>query len=195
LPKLALNMPSVKEKHLTEEEIGILVQTLKSRFEKHKNARELRWIDIETKLRALPDKLWSLEQMEATGGEPALFDFDKKTGEYIFMDFSTQSPSGRRNFCYDRKSLDDRKEFKPSNSALDVATEMGIELLTEDEYRQLQSLSKVDTTTSSWVFTPNNIRQLGGALFMDRRYDHVFIYHNGASSYYAARGFRGKLKV
>ncbi len=173
-----------------------LIRTLKIRFEKniirHKN---LEWDKVQLKLDANPEKLWSLNEMERTGGEPDIVGQNEKTGEYIFMDCSAETPNGRRNLCYDRKALDARKKFKPENSAVDMAAEMGIELLTEDQYRELQKLGKFDSKTSSWVKTPDEIRKLGGAVFCDRRYDHVFVYHNGADSYYGVRGFRGLLRV
>lgn len=175
-----------------------LLRVLKARFEKHMHRHKgLKWVDVEAKLDATKarDELWSLNEMERTGGEPDVVGFDKKTGEYIFYDCSAESPKGRRSLCYDREALEARKEFKPKNSAIDMATAMGIELLTEEQYQELQRLDKFDTTTSSWVQTPANIRKLGGAFFCDRRYDHVFTYHNGADSYYAARGFRGLLRV
>lgn len=173
-----------------------LLSTLKKRFEKNMSRHKgIEWTKIEAKLKAHPEKLWSLSEMERTGGEPDLLGHDKKTGEIIFVDFSAESPKERRSFCYDRKALDSRKEHKPKNNAMDMAAAMGIELLTEDEYRELQKLGNFDMKTSSWVKTPPNIRKLGGAIFCDRRYDTVFTYHNGAESYYAARGFRGSLKV
>ena len=173
-----------------------LLNTLKSRFEKNMRRHAgLDWARVEARLMANPDKLWSLSEMEATGGEPDVVAVDEKTGEIIFFDCSAESPAGRRNYCYDRQALDERKEFKPPNSAMDVAEAMGIEILTEDQYAQLQKLGAFDLKTSSWLKTPAEIRKLGGAIFGDRRYDHVFTYHNGASSYYAARGFRGALRV
>ncbi|HET8635245.1 MAG TPA: DUF4256 domain-containing protein [Acidobacteriaceae bacterium] len=169
---------------------------LKARFEKNKNRHKgLEWAKVRARLEANPEKLWSLSEMEKTGGEPDVVGLDKKTGEYIFYDCSAESPKGRRSVCYDREALDARKEFKPKNSAVEMAAEMGIELLTEEQYRELQQLGKFDTKTSSWVRTPPAIRKLGGAVFCDRRYDTVFLYHNGAESYYAARGFRGSLRV
>jgi hypothetical protein len=175
-----------------EELIGIL----KARFEKHKARHKgLEWTNVQARLEANPAKLWSLNEMEMTGGEPDVIGFDKKTGEYIFYDCSAESPKGRRSYCYDRAALDSRKEHKPANNAIDAAAEMGIELLTEQQYRDLQQLGIFDTKTSSWVETPADIRKHGGATFCDRRYDTVFLYHNGAESYYAARGFRGSLKV
>jgi len=173
-----------------------LLRTLKSRFEKNIGRHKgVDWSKVQAKLEAAPDKLWTLNEMETTGGEPDVVGHDKKTREYLFYDCSAESPIGRRSFCYDREALDARKENKPKNNALDVAASIGIELLTEEEYRELQKLGNFDTKTSSWVKTPLEIRKLGGALFCDRRYDTVFVYHNGAESYYAARGFRGWLKV
>ena len=153
------------------------------------------WAKVQAKLEANTGKLWSLNEMERTGGEPDVVGHDKKTGEYIFYDCSAESPKGRRSVCYDREALESRKEHKPKNNAVDMAAAMGIELLSEEQYRELQKLGDFDTKTSSWVQTPTAIRELGGALFCDRRYDHLFLYHNGAESYYAARGFRGSLKV
>jgi hypothetical protein len=172
-----------------------LLRTLQARFEKNKNRHTgLEWAKVQAKLEA-SEKLWSLHEMERTGGEPDVIGFDKKTGEYIFYDCSAESPKGRRSFCYDREALQSRKEHKPKDSATDMAATLGIELLTEEQYRELQKLGIFDTKTSSWVKTPPNIRKLGGALFCDRRYDTVFLYHNGAESYYAARGFRGSLRI
>jgi hypothetical protein len=169
---------------------------LKARFEKNMNRHKgLEWVRVQAKLEASPEKLSSLNQMETTGGEPDVVGFDKKTGEYIFYDCSVESPKGRRSLCYDREALEARKEHKPKDSAIDVATALGVELLTEEQYRQLQKLGEFDTKTSSWVKTPPEIRKLGGAVFCDRRYNTVFLYHNGADSYYAARGFRGSLRV
>lgn len=173
-----------------------LVGTLKDRFGKNMNRHKgLDWAKIQARLEANPEKLWSLNEMERTGGEPDVVGQDKKTGEYVFYDCSAESPKDRRSLCYDRKALEARKENKPRDNAIDVAAAMGVELLTEEQYRALQQLGKFDLKTSSWVNTPSNIRELGGALFCDRRYDHVFLYHNGADSYYAARGFRGSLRV
>ena len=173
-----------------------LLEALKARFEKHANRhRGLDWAKVQARLDANADKLWSLNEMESTGGEPDVVGHDKKTGEYVFFDCVAESPKGRRSLCYDREALESRKEHKPKSNAIDVAAAMGIELLTEEQYRQLQTLGEFDTTTSSWVKTPAAIRTLGGAIFCDRRYDHVFMYHNGAPSYYAARGFRGSLRV
>ena len=173
-----------------------ILRTLKARFEKNMNRHQgLEWTRVQAKLEASAEKLWSLHEMERTGGEPDVVGHDKKTGEYIFYDCSAESPKGRRSLCYDREALDSRKENKPKNNAMDMAAAMGIELLTEEQYRELQKLGNFDTKTSSWVKTPSNIRKLGGALFCDRRFDTVFVYHNGAESYYAARGFRGSLRV
>ena len=173
-----------------------LLKTLKARFEKNMNRHKgLEWAPVQAKLEANTEKLRSLHEMERTGGEPDVVGHDRKTGEYIFYDCSAESPKGRRSACYDREALESRKEHKPKANALDMAAAMGIELLAEEQYRELQKLGKFDTTTSSWIRTPAEIRKLGGALFCDRRYDHVFVYHNGAPSYYAARGFRGSLRV
>ncbi|HZM89761.1 MAG TPA: DUF4256 domain-containing protein [Blastocatellia bacterium] len=173
-----------------------LFRTLKDRFEKNVNRHKgLEWAQVQAKLEANTEKLWSLNEMESTGGEPDVVGQDKKTGEYIFYDCSAESPKGRRSLCYDGEALESRKEHKPKNSAMDMAAAMGVELLTEEQYRELQQLGDFDTKTSSWVKTPSDIRKLGGALFCDRRYDHVFLSHNGAESYYAARGFRGLLRV
>jgi hypothetical protein len=173
-----------------------LLSALKARFEKNMNRHKvLEWAKVQARLEANADKLWSLNEMERTGGEPDVVGHDKKAGEYSFYDCSTESPKGRRSLCYDRKALDGRKEHKPENSAMDLAAAMGIELLTEKQYRVLQRFGEFDTKTSSWVKTPSEIRELGGAVFCDRRYDQVFFYHNGAESYYAARGFRGLLRV
>lgn len=180
---------------LTAKEQSDLLETLAARFEKHKARHKgLSWGDVEARLKAHPKKLWSLQEMERTGGEPDVVDHDRKSGEIVFCDCSAESPD-RRSLCYDREALDSRKENKPAGSAMEMAEAMGIELLTEEQYRDLQKLGAFDTKTSSWIVTPADIRKRGGALYGDRRYDHVFIYHNGASSYYAARGFRGSLKV
>ncbi|KOP64604.1 hypothetical protein AMS62_04565 [Bacillus sp. FJAT-18019] len=179
----------------TEQREGLL-HTLRARFEKNMNRHTgLEWADVQAKLEANSEKLWSLHEMENTGGEPDVVGHDNKTGEYIFYDCSAESPKGRRSICYDREALDSRKEHKPKNNAVEMANDMGIELLTEEQYRVLQELGNFDTKTSSWVVTPASIRKLGGALFCDRRYDTVFVYHNGAESYYGARGFRGSLRV
>ena len=181
---------------LSLKETEELLKTLKTRFEKNKHLHKgIDWAKVETKLKAKPEKLWSLNEMESTGGEPDVVGFDKKRGEYIFYDCAADSPKGRRSFCYDRKALDSRKENKPKNNAIDAATAMGIELLTEEQYRELQQLGEFDTKTSSWVKTPDEIRKLGGAIFCDRRFNHVFTYHNGAESYYGGRAFRGSLRV
>jgi len=181
---------------LSSEQRDALLGTLKARFEKHMSRHtRLGWDAVEARLSAHPAKLWSLGEMERTGGEPDVVSYDKKTGEYIFRDCSAESPSGRRSTCYDGEALAARKEHKPASSALEMAAAMGIEILTEEHYRDLQTLGNFDTKTSSWVRTPADIRRLGGALFCDRRYGHVFVYHNGAESYYAARGFRGSLSV
>jgi Protein of unknown function (DUF4256) len=183
-------------KKLSPEQREELLRTLQARFEKNLNRHKgLDWAKVQAKLESNPEKLWSLYEMERTGGEPDVVGWDKKTGEYIFYDCSAESPKARRSVCYDREALEARKENKPKDSAIDIAAAMGIELLTEEQYRELQQLGDFDTKTSSWVKTPADIRKLGGALFCDRRYDHVFVYHNGADSYYAARGFRGSLRV
>lgn len=184
------------KKELSSKRAGELLVILQARFEKHMNRHKgIAWSKVQTKLELNPKKLWSLNEMETSGGEPDVIGFDKKTGEYIFYDCSAESPKGRRSLCYDGKALESRKEFKPKNNALDMAAAMGIELLTVEEYGNLQKLGEFDLKTSSWVATPADIRKRGGAIFADRRYDHVFIYHNGAESYYAARGFRGSLRV
>jgi hypothetical protein len=184
------------KKDLSPEQRQELLRTLKARFEKDMNRHEgLEWAKVQAKLEAHSEKLRSLSEMERTGGEPDVIGHDKKTGEYIFYDCSAESPKGRRSVCYDREALESRKENKPEDSAIDVAAAMGIELLTEEQYRELQELGNFDTKTSSWVKTPSAIRKLGGAVFCDRRYDTVFLYHNGAESYYAARAFRGSLRV
>jgi Protein of unknown function (DUF4256) len=181
---------------LSASQRDVLLKALKARFEKNMNRHKcLGWSKVEAKVEAAGDKLPSLHEMERTGGEPDVVGHDKGTGEYIFYDCSAESPKGRRSLCYDREALEARKEHKPKDSATDVAAAMGIELLTEEQYRELQQLGEFDTKTSSWIKTPPEIRKLGGALFCDRRYDTVFVYHNGAESYYAARGFRGRLKV
>ncbi|RNB83011.1 DUF4256 domain-containing protein [Brevibacillus nitrificans] len=183
-------------KELSPEQSQELLQTLKTRFEKNMNRHQgLEWASVQAKLEAHPDKLWSLHEMERTGGEPDVVEHDATTGEYAFYDCSADSPKGRRSICYDHEALESRKEHKPQTSAVEMAAAMGIELLTEEQYRELQKLGNFDLKTSSWVMTPDRIRKLGGALFCDRRYDTVFVYHNGAESYYAARGFRGLLRV
>jgi len=173
-----------------------LLEALQKRFEKNLNRhKDIEWNKVQAKLEAAPEKLWSLNEMERTGGEPDVIDYDKKTGEYMFYDCSAETPKDRRSICYDNEALEARKIHKPIDSAMNMASVMGIELLTEEQYRSLQQLGNFDTKTSSWIQTPTAIRKLGGALFCDRRYDNVFVYHNGADSYYAVRGFRGMLKV
>lgn len=184
------------KKELSPEQREELLNTLKARFDKNIDRHTgLEWANVQAKLEANIEKLWSLHEMEYTGGEPDVVGFDNKTGEYIFYDCSAESPKGRRSVCYDHEALESRKQHKPENSAVGMAAAMGIELLTEEQYRELQRLGNFDMKTSSWIITPASIRKLGGALFGDRRYDTVFIYHNGAESYYAARGFRGSLRV
>lgn len=186
----------MNKKNLSAGERAELLGTLKARFEKNMNRHKgLDWAKVGARLEANAEKLWSLHEMERTGGEPDVTGQDKKTGEYIFTDCSAETPDGRRNLCYDRQALDSRKEAKPKGSAMDMAAAMGIELLTEEHYRELQKLGRFDEKTSSWLGTPAAIRKLGGAIFGDLRYEHVFVYHNGASSYYGARGFRGWLRV
>lgn len=181
---------------LSKKQSDEILKTLKTRFEKNMNRhKNLAWAEVQAKLEANADKLWSLHEMDRTGGEPDVIGFDKKTGEYIFYDCAAETPKGRRSICYDREALDSRKENKPKDNAVGMASAMGIELLTEEQYRELQKLGEFDTKTSSWVKTPSPIRKLGGALFCDRRFDTVFLYHNGAESYYAGRGFRGWLRV
>ena len=184
------------KKELLPEEREQLFKTLKTRFEKNKSRHQnLDWEKVQIKLESSPEKLWSLNEMEKTGGEPDVVFFDEKTNEYIFYDCSAESPKGRRSVCFDSEAQESRKEFKPENNAIDMAAAMGIELLNEEQYRELQQLGKFDEKTSSWIKTPSDIRKLGGALFADFRYNTVFVYHNGAQSYYAARGFRGALRV
>ena len=184
------------KKNLSPEQREQLLTVLKARFDKNMNRHaSLAWAQVPTKLEANVEKLWSLSEMERTGGEPDVVGYDERAGEYIFYDCSAESPKGRRSLCYDREALESRMQHKPENSALDTAAAMGIELLTEEQYRELQRLGEFDTKTSSWIRTPSQIRKLGGALFCDRRYDTVFVYHNGAESYYAARAFRGSLRV
>jgi hypothetical protein len=189
---------NTNKKKLSSERRDELFRLLKARFEKNRNRHKgLEWAGVQARLElpAGAEKIWSLNEMEETGGEPDVVGHDKKTGAYIFYDCSAESPKGRRSLCYDNEALEARKEHKPENNAVQMAADMGIELLTEEEYRELQQLGKFDTKTSSWVKTPAEIRKRGGAIFCDRRYDHVFTYHNGAESYYAARGFRGSLRV
>jgi Protein of unknown function (DUF4256) len=184
------------KKKLPAKEAATLLDALKTRFEKNSNRHKgIAWDKVEARLKANAEKLWSLYEMEATGGEPDVTGHDKKTGEFIFYDCAPESPKDRRSICYDHEALEARKEHKPKNSAVEMAADMGIELLTETEYRALQQLGNFDTKTSSWIHTPPAIRKLGGALFCDRRFDTVFVYHNGAESYYAARAFRGSLRV
>jgi hypothetical protein len=184
------------KKQLSQEQREELLAVLKTRFEKNPSRHKgLEWADVKARLEANPEKLWALSEMETTGGEPDVVSQDKKSGEYIFYDCSAESPKGRRSICYDTEALESRKEHKPKDSALGMAATMGIEILSEEQYRELQKLGKFDTKTSSWVKTPVEVRELGGALFCDRRYEQVFLYHNGAESYYAVRGFRGSLRV
>lgn len=184
------------KKNISAKQREELLTVLKTRFEKNMNRHKgLEWTKVQSKLEASGEKLWSLQEMERTGGEPDVVGQDKKTGEYFFYDCSAESPKERRSICYDREALDSRKENKPANNAIGMATDMGVELLTEEQYRELQKLGSFDTKTSSWIQTPANIRKLGGALFCDRRFDTVFVYHNGAESYYAARGFRASVRV
>ena len=191
-----MNNINSNKKELSPGQREELLRALKARFEKNMNRhKSLEWAKVQAKLEVNTEKLWSLNEMERTGGEPDVVGHDKKTGEYIFYDCSAESPIGRRNVCYDREALESRKEHKPENSAMGMAAAMGIELLTEEEYRELQKLGKFDTKTSSWTKTPTDIRKLGGAIFADFRYGHVFVYHNGAESYYGARAFRGSLRV
>jgi hypothetical protein len=184
------------KKNLSPEQRDQLLRALRARFEKNFKRHEgLAWAQVQTKLEAGAEKLWSLNEMERSGGEPDVIGRDERTGEYIFCDCSAESPKGRRSLCYDREALESRKQDKPKNNALDMAAAMGIEILTEEQYRELQKLGEFDTKTSSWIRTPSQIRKLGGAVFCDRRFDTVFVYHNGAESYYAARAFRGSLRV
>ncbi|MCH1912521.1 DUF4256 domain-containing protein [Leptospira noguchii] len=184
------------KKELVSKQHEELLNTLEDRFAKNMDRhKDLEWTKIKTKLETNSEKLWSLNEMERTGGEPDVVAYDQKTDEYIFYDCSAESPKGRRSVCYDQEALESRKEHKPKDNALDMATSMGIEILTEEQYRELQKLGKFDTKTSSWIKTPSDIRKLGGAIFADFRYGHVFVYHNGAESYYAVRGFRGSLRV
>ena len=191
-----MNNVNSYKKELSPEQSEELLRALKARFEKNMNRHKgLEWAKIQAKLEGNTEKLWSLNEMERTGGEPDVVGHDKKTGEYIFYDCSAESPNGRRSLCYDREALEARKEHKPKNNAIDMAAAIGIDLLSEEQYRELQKLGKFDAKTSSWVKTPSDIRKLGGAIFADYRYGHVFVSHNGAESYYAARGFRGSLRV
>lgn len=189
-------MAKKNKKELSQKEHEALIKTLKSRFEKNINRHKgLEWTNIHARLEANPEKMWSLNEMENTGGEPDVVSHDKKKGEYIFYDCSAETPAGRRSICYDREGLDSRKEHKPKNNAIDMAADMGIEILTEEQYKELQLLGRFDTKTSSWIKTPADIRKLGGAIFADFRYGRVFVYHNGAQSYYSGRAFRGLLRV
>ncbi|HNT26232.1 MAG TPA: DUF4256 domain-containing protein [Anaerolineales bacterium] len=191
-----MNDMHASKKMISSEQHQALLGALKARFEKNmRRHQDLEWAKVHTRLETRPEKLWSLSEMERTGGEPDVIGYDQKAGKYIFYDCSAESPKGRRSLCYDREALDARKDFKPSDSAIDMAAAMGIELLTEEQYRALQQLGDFDTKTSSWLKTPPEIRRLGGAIFGDRRYNQVFVYHNGADSYYGARGFRGLLRV
>jgi hypothetical protein len=191
-----MNNTYSNQKTMSRQQQEELLSTLKARFEKNMHRHQgLEWPKIQAKLEANPEKLSSLNAMESTGGEPDVVGYDQTTGEYIFYDCAAESPEGRRSLCYDRQAWESRKKHKPENNVLDVADAMGIALLTEEQYRELQTLGEFDTKTSSWVKTPAEIRKLGGAIFCDRRYDHVFMYHNGAESYYASRGFRGLLRV
>lgn len=184
------------KRQLSSKQHQEIIKILQTRFEQNKNRyKGIKWVEVQTKLEANPGKLWSLNEMETTGGEPDVVNYDKKSGEYIFYDCSAESPKGRRSLCYDEDALESRKQHKPNDSALNMAAYMGIELLKEEQYRYLQTLGEFDLKTSSWIVTPGNIRELGGALFCDRRYNTVFTYHNGAESYYAARGFRASLRV
>ena len=184
------------QKELFPKQQEDLFNVLKTRFEKNMNRhKDVEWAKVKEKLEANPEKIWSLNEMERTGGEPDIVGHDKVTGEYIFYDCSAESPTGRRSICYDREALESRKKHKPDNNAIDMAKDMVVDLLTEEQYRELQKLGQFDLKTSSWVKTPEDIRKLGGAIFCDRRYGHVFVYHNGAESYYGARGFRGLLRV
>lgn len=187
---------NINKNELSSEQREELLRTLEARFNKNMNLhKDIEWAKVKTKLEANSEKLWSLNEMEMTGGEPDIVGYDKKTDEYIFCECSPESPKGRRSICYDREALESRKEHKPENNAIDLAAAMGIDILTEEQYRELQKLGNFDIKTSSWVKTPTNIRKLGGAIFCERRYDTVFVFHNGAESYYAARGFRGSLRV
>ncbi len=191
-----MNNINSNKKELSPEQREELLSALKGRFEQNMNRHKgLEWANLQAKLEATPEKLWSLHEMERTGGEPDVVGYDQKTGEYLFYDCSAESPKGRRSICYDREGQESRKVAKPENNAVEMAAAMGIDLLLEEQYRELQQVGNFDTKTSSWVKTPAEIRKLGGALFCDRRYNHVFVYHNGAESYYAARGFRGSLRV
>lgn len=189
-------MAKKTKKELPPEQLKKLIKTLNDRFDKNMNRHKgIEWEKVQAKLKVNTEKLWSLNEMERTGGEPDVVGYDKKTGEFIFYDCSAESPKDRRSICYDNEALESRKEHKPKNSAMGMAAEMGIEILTEEQYRELQKLGEFDLKTSSWVKTPADIRELGGALFCDRRYNQVFVFHNGAESYYGSRAFRGSLRV
>lgn len=189
-------MAKTNKKQLTAPAAAALLKLLKTRFEKHSSRHKgIEWAKVQAKLEGNAEKLWSLNEMEYTGGEPDVVGYDKKTGEYIFYDCAAESPKGRRSICYDREGRESRKEYRPENNAVDMAAEMGVELLTEEEYRHLQTLGNFDTKTSSWIKTPDDVREMGGAIFGDFRFGRVFIYHNGAQSYYGVRGFRGSLTV
>lgn len=191
-----MNKSKSNKKKLSQEQGEELLLVLQARFEKNmKRHKDVEWAKVEAKLKANPGKLWSLNEMETTGGEPDIVGQDKNTGEYVFYDCSPETPKGRRSICYDHEALESRKEHKPENSAIGMATDMGVEILTEEQYRELQKLGQFDTKTSSWIKTPADIRKLGGAIFADYRYGNVFVYHNGAESYYGARAFRGSLRV
>lgn len=191
-----MNKINSNKKILSPKQAEELIKILKSRFEKNINRhRDFKWNNLQVKLEINTEKLWSLNEMEITGGKPDIVDYDKNTGEYIFYDCSEETPIGRRNICYDQKGLESRKEHKPENNAVDMAINMGIEILTEEQYRYLQKNGKFDTKTSSWIKTPSSVRELGGALFADCRYNNIFVYHNSAGSYYSVRGFRGLLKI
>jgi hypothetical protein len=191
-----MNNKNHNNKEFSPEQCNDLLKTLEARFEENMSRHQgLEWLAVQARLETNPDKLWSLHEMERTGGEPDVVGFDQSTGEYLFYDCSAESPEGRRSVCYDQQALEARKANKPQDSAMHMAATMGIELLSEDEYRALQKLGEFDLKTSSWIKTPAEIRVLGGALFCDRRFDHVFVYHNGAESYYGARGFRGSLRI
>ena len=193
---MATKKTRTTKKELSSTQRAELLPLFEARFKQHMERHKgIEWSKVQARLEARPEKLWSLSEMEKTGGEPDVVGYDKKTGEYIFFDCSAQSPKGRTNLCYDRAALEARKQFKPKNTALDVAAAIGIEILSEEQYRELQELGEFDTKSSSWVLTPQKIRDLGGALFCDRRFDTVFVYHNGAESYYSGRGFRGSLRV
>lgn len=189
-------MAKINKKELSPVQSEELIKTLKVRFEKNKmRHKEMEWAKVEVRLNSNMEKLWSLNEMENSGGEPDVLDYNKNSGEYIFYDCAAESPKERRSLCYDREALDARKEFKPKNAVMDMVADMGVELLSEEDYRYLQQFGDFDTKTSSWIKTPDKIRKLGGAIFADFRFDHVFVYHNGASSYYAGRGFRTKLSI